>query len=47
MLDDPTPFSDPRQDPDYVEAFDWQDLELVGSDKWIEEQEDPKDNFTG
>ncbi|GAB7356458.1 hypothetical protein MBLNU459_g7224t2 [Dothideomycetes sp. NU459] len=36
-----------EEDTDYVEATTWDDLEHVGDARWIEEQRDPQDQYTG
>lgn len=37
----------PEDDPDYVESLTWDDLQHVGSPKWVEGQYDPLDEYTG
>ncbi|KAL1301757.1 hypothetical protein AAFC00_005956 [Neodothiora populina] len=37
----------PDQDPNYIEATSWDELEQIGSDTWVEDQYDPGDEYTG
>ena len=40
-------YPDPKKDPNYVEALTSEGLEWVGSDKWVESNQDVGDNFQG